>query len=88
MQLSLYLAVPLKGDMLSAYHRLSSEKLTQLKEYLEVVDFEGETYLGKSLGAEMSIEALVTTEAHVLSLLHRFVPVKHTPPLNVISVDL
>lgn len=88
MQLSLYLGVPLKDDILSSYSRLSSEKLTQLKEYLEVVECDGESYLGKNLGSEFSIEALVTTEAHVLSLLHRFVPVKHTPPLNVISIDL
>lgn len=88
MQLSLFLAVPLKEDILSSYSRLSSEKLTLLKEYLEVVDCDGELYLGKNLGSEFSIEALVTTEAHVLSLLHRFVPVKHTPPLNVISIDL
>ena len=84
--LSLYLAVPMTRDVLSSYCTLSPENLKALNEYLEVVDCEGERFLGKKLGAELTLESLVMAEAHVLSLIHRFVPLQKLPPLNVISI--
>lgn len=84
--LCLYLAVPLKEEVLASYCTLSPTKLKQLNEYLEVVDCEGDRYLGKKLGAELSLESLVTAEAHILSLLHRFILIQNMPPINVISI--
>ena len=84
-QLSLYLAVPLTEGVLASYCTLSPEKLKALNEYLEVIECEGERFLGKRLGAELSLESLVMAEAHVLSLIHRFLPIQKLPPLNVIS---
>lgn len=88
MELSLYLAAPLQGEILSSYCALTPEKLSQLKEYLEVIDFEGERFLGKKLGSGLSVDDLVTSQAHVSSLIHRFVPVNTPPSLNVISINL
>jgi hypothetical protein len=85
-QLCLYLAVPLKEEVLASYCTLSPSKLKQLNEYLEVIDYEGDRYLGKKLGPELSVDSLVTAEAHILSLLHRFIPVQNMPRINVISI--